>query len=266
MVAGPKSILLSTARALPSSILSLVNIYKWPPDSSRCVHPPSASPDVSAGWSWIELALRRWGPGDYLGSSGYRSSLSMMPSSSRRGFSSSRYCWYWPLFSTFALIPVTRLSALSARPFLALLPVSADLVLTLEDPHGGGEIVNPSGGFQGGNEHGRRGDQVVGEGVVQVALRCRSRGQPSADVHAGFFLSGRSRFAYRTTYLELKNILNAVKLLLVSVPVLTSAIEFPESLDTVTQPGGHGIRHALAPILPREVFPHLAVNSSKVSS
>jgi hypothetical protein len=42
----------------------------------------------------------------YLVSSGYMSSLSGMPSSSRSGFNSSRYCWYWPLFSTLALMPV----------------------------------------------------------------------------------------------------------------------------------------------------------------
>lgn len=39
-------------------------------------------------------------------SSGYRFSLSGMPSSSRMGSSSWRYSSYWPLFSTLNLMPV----------------------------------------------------------------------------------------------------------------------------------------------------------------
>lgn len=39
-------------------------------------------------------------------SSGYSSSLRLTPSSSRRGFNSSRYSWYCCWFSTLALIPV----------------------------------------------------------------------------------------------------------------------------------------------------------------
>lgn len=41
-------------------------------------------------------------------SSGYRSSFSGTPSSSRRGLSSWRYCSYCPLFSTLALMPAIR--------------------------------------------------------------------------------------------------------------------------------------------------------------
>lgn len=41
---------------------------------------------------------------------------------------------------------------------------------TLEDPHGGGEIVNTSGGLEGGNDDGGGGYKIVGEGVVEVAL------------------------------------------------------------------------------------------------
>lgn len=41
----------------------------------------------------------------YLACSGNRSSLRRMPSSSRNGLSSSRYCSYWPLFSVLALMP-----------------------------------------------------------------------------------------------------------------------------------------------------------------
>lgn len=42
----------------------------------------------------------------YFCSSGYRSSFKGTPSSSRSGLSSARYCSYWPLFSTLALMPV----------------------------------------------------------------------------------------------------------------------------------------------------------------
>jgi hypothetical protein len=41
---------------------------------------------------------------------------------------------------------------------------------TLEDPHGGGEIINTSGGLEGGNDDGGGGYEIVGESVVEVAL------------------------------------------------------------------------------------------------
>lgn len=41
---------------------------------------------------------------------------------------------------------------------------------TLEDPHGGGEVVNPPGGLERGSAHAGGGDEIVGECVVQVAL------------------------------------------------------------------------------------------------
>jgi len=41
---------------------------------------------------------------------------------------------------------------------------------TLEDPHGGGEVVDPPGSAQSGDDDRRRGDEIVGEAVVQVAL------------------------------------------------------------------------------------------------
>ena len=46
----------------------------------------------------------------YFASSGYKSSFRDTLSSSRSGLSSSRYWSYWPLFSTFALIPIAHLS------------------------------------------------------------------------------------------------------------------------------------------------------------
>ena len=42
---------------------------------------------------------------------------------------------------------------------------------TLEDSDGGGEVVDSTGGLEGGDNDGRSGDEIVGEGVVQVALR-----------------------------------------------------------------------------------------------
>lgn len=37
---------------------------------------------------------------------------------------------------------------------------------TLEDPHGGGEVVDPPGGLKCGGADAGRGDKIVGEGVV----------------------------------------------------------------------------------------------------
>lgn len=42
---------------------------------------------------------------------------------------------------------------------------------TLEYSHGGGKVIDPPGGPEGGGDDGGRGDQVVGEGVVEVALQ-----------------------------------------------------------------------------------------------
>jgi hypothetical protein len=41
---------------------------------------------------------------------------------------------------------------------------------TLEDADGGREVVDTAGGFQGGGDDLGRGDEIVGEGVVEVAL------------------------------------------------------------------------------------------------
>jgi hypothetical protein len=45
------------------------------------------------------------------------------------------------------------------------------VVRTLEDADGGGEVVDSPGGPEGGGHDGGGGDEIVGEGVVQVALR-----------------------------------------------------------------------------------------------
>lgn len=93
---------------------------------------------------------------------------------------------------------------------------------TLEDAHGSGEVVNPPGGPQGGRADGRRGNQIVGEGVIQVALRrvARVSVSPVCPAWPG------SPQPWGHTHLELENILDAVEFLLVSVSaVLPSAID-----------------------------------------
>ena len=41
---------------------------------------------------------------------------------------------------------------------------------TLENADGGGKVVDPPGGLEGSGDDGGRGDEIVGEGVVEVAL------------------------------------------------------------------------------------------------
>jgi hypothetical protein len=45
-----------------------------------------------------------------------------------------------------------------------------DMCHTLEDAHGSGEVVHSAGGLEGGNEDRGRGDEIVSESVVQIAL------------------------------------------------------------------------------------------------
>lgn len=42
---------------------------------------------------------------------------------------------------------------------------------TLEDADGSGKVVDAAGGLEGGGNDGGRGDEIVGKGVVQVALK-----------------------------------------------------------------------------------------------
>jgi len=54
---------------------------------------------------------------------------------------------------------------------LLVLTLVLDLGLeTLENTDGGGEVVHPAGGLQGSDDDAGRGDKIVGEGVVEVAL------------------------------------------------------------------------------------------------
>lgn len=41
---------------------------------------------------------------------------------------------------------------------------------TFEDSDGSGEVVDTAGSLQGSSDDGGGGDEIVGEGVVQVAL------------------------------------------------------------------------------------------------
>ena len=41
---------------------------------------------------------------------------------------------------------------------------------TFEDTDGSAKVVDPSGGLEGGGKHRGGGDEIVGEGVVEVAL------------------------------------------------------------------------------------------------
>lgn len=42
--------------------------------------------------------------------------------------------------------------------------------VTFEDADGGSKVVDPPGSLEGSGDDGRRGDEIVGEGVVEVAL------------------------------------------------------------------------------------------------
>ena len=63
------------------------------------------------------------------------------------------------------------LQGLQLGKVFLVLALVLDLGLdALENSYGGGVIVDPSRGLEGGLDNGRRGDEIVGEGVVQVAL------------------------------------------------------------------------------------------------
>lgn len=67
-----------------------------------------------------------------------------------------------------ALTPVDDVSI-----FLILVQrrsVRGVLLRTFEDPDSGGEVVNAAGGLEGSGENLNRGDEIVSEAVVQVAL------------------------------------------------------------------------------------------------
>lgn len=76
---------------------------------------------------------------------------------------------------------------------------------TLEDSDGSGEVVDSTGGLEGGNDDRGSGNEIVGEGVVQVTLLHNSvRDNCDQPRLAGW------------NYLELENILDTLEFLLVS--------------------------------------------------
>lgn len=112
----------------------------------------------------------------------------------------------------------------SVLPVLALTRSVAlfKLCHTLEDPDGSGEVVDPPGGTQGGGADGRRGDEIVGEGVVQVALVVGGRSVSPTLLYMlvrcpGYPQQLRWWWLASETYLQLEDILDVVELLLVSV-------------------------------------------------
>lgn len=89
-------------------------------------------------------------------------SLRWTPSSSRIGCSSCRYSSYWPLFSTFALMPV--IDQLRSRDTLY------SSSHTLEYSHGSWVVIDSPGGPQSSGDNGWGGHEIVCEGVVEVTL------------------------------------------------------------------------------------------------
>lgn len=51
-----------------------------------------------------------------------------------------------------------------------LLYCRVEVERTLEDSDGSGEVVDSASGLEGGNDDRRSGNEIVGEGVVQVTL------------------------------------------------------------------------------------------------
>lgn len=80
---------------------------------------------------------------------------------------------------------------------------------TLKDADGSGVVVDTSCSAESGREDRGGGDQVVGKGVVQVAL-----GGGGVSVSLVAEVGGRGG---GTSYLELENILDGVEFLLVPV-------------------------------------------------
>lgn len=84
---------------------------------------------------------------------------------------------------------------------------------TLEDSDGGREVVDPSGGLESGNDDGWGGNEIVGKGVVQVALWCRV----SDVLFARLGRLGGMPSLGEEWYLKLEDILDTVEFLLISV-------------------------------------------------
>ena len=163
-----------------------------------------------------------------------------MPSSSLRPFRSSRYSSYWCLFSTLALMPKKMVSvrgraqsenwyrdtqiqqnrARGDRYIPCLSVWSSKEKQECKEPllwakrtfkysDCGWVVVYTSCGFQSSYHDGRRGDEIVGKGIVEISLERSVRvwRLPEAREFQSIPLA---------TYLKLEYILDSVKLLLVS--------------------------------------------------
>lgn len=96
---------------------------------------------------------------------------------------------------------------------------------TLENPDGGGEVVDAASSLQGGGKNLNGGNEIVGEAVVQVTLLVEQVSEMIDDVEIAN--DGRACIAYKPDvpgaerrvrpYLKLEDILNPVEFLLKSV-------------------------------------------------
>lgn len=91
---------------------------------------------------------------------------------------------------------------------------------TLENSHSRREVVDAARGAKSGGDDGGRGDEIVGEAVVEVPLAlCQfaALSRPlQSPPEAQRVMPGQPPKPCVTTYLELENIVHLVKFLLVS--------------------------------------------------
>jgi hypothetical protein len=94
---------------------------------------------------------------------------------------------------------------------------------TFEDADGSTEVVDPSGGLKGGSDHRGGRDEIVSEGVVEVALWFGDKPK-SYDIF-GSQPESSELYPVGQTYLKLENVLNTIKLLLEPAESGSLAIE-----------------------------------------
>lgn len=88
---------------------------------------------------------------------------------------------------------------------------------TFEDPHGGWEVVYPSGCFESCDDDDGGGDEIIGESVVQVAL---GKGQ-----------QGDGKEMVRESNLEFENVVNIVEFFFVPRRCMFLAQTIPSHFD-----------------------------------
>ena len=138
------------------------------------------------------------------------------------------------------------------------------LCLTFKNPHSCRIIIYSSGGAQSSCDDGRRRDEIIGKGVIEIPLRAR-RFQPWAFGA----VRGWRPLGIDISYLKLKNILHTIKLLLISVKVhpISSVYAYTQLTRAMSSPALTCRARLPLPIALRVCgSSHLAVNSSKLSS